>query len=455
MLSGESFWTSSLRAIPEGERITRILAAAIAAVEPGVAIHRHVHRIGDILTILDRSFDLGAFHRVVLLGLGKASLPMTEEMVDVLGTTLDQVLVITKHYRPMNPSSHFEIRISPVIVESDHPVPDERSLIAGQKTIELVSSLGKDDLLICLISGGGSSLVTAPLKGISLVDIQTMSAIFLASGMRIDEINTLRRRIDILKGGGIAKLANGATIISLILSDVIGNSLEAIASGPTAPDPGTRAQVMDILAKYELSKKIPSTVLQVLLSSVETPKPGNPIFEKIHNFIIGSNLVAAQAALSMAEGEGFHPYLLQVDLQGEARQVAFQLATFLRQTRLTGEPVERPACIVVGGETTVTLQGDGKGGRNTELALATVKELAGFPDVLLVSLATDGEDGPTDAAGAVVTGGTFYRASILGMDPIDYLAQNDSYSFFSPLHDLLKPGPTGTNVNDLVFLFVL
>jgi hydroxypyruvate reductase len=269
----------------------------------------------------------------------------------------------------------------------------------------------------------------------------------------VDEINTLRRRLDRIKGGGVAQLSNGATIVNLILSDVVGNPLEAIASGPTAPDPSTRQDALSILAKYRMENQLPLTINHALLSSPETPKPGDPLFERVQNAIVGSNLSAAQAALKQAEEEGFHPYLLRADLQGEARDAAFELATYLRQTRQTGDPVPPPACIVAGGETTVTLRGDGKGGRNSELALAAVTELADFPGVMLVTLATDGEDGPTDAAGAVVTGEAYRRARSLGMNPTGYLGRNDSYSFFEALGDLLKPGPTGTNVNDLTFLF--
>jgi hydroxypyruvate reductase len=271
----------------------------------------------------------------------------------------------------------------------------------------------------------------------------------------VDEVNTLRRRLDRGKGGGLARLANGAAIVSLILSDVVGNPLEAIASGPTAPDPSTRAEALSILAKYGLEGQIPLTINHALRASPETPKPGDPLLENVQNVIVGSNLIAAQAALKQAEEEGFHPYLLRLDQQGEAREAAFELATTLRQAWQTGSPAPRPACIVVGGETTVTIRGNGRGGRNTELALTAVIELADFPGVMLATLATDGEDGPTDAAGAVVTGETFHRSRSLGLDPADYLERNDSYSFFDTLGDLLKPGPTGTNVNDLTFLFTL
>jgi len=447
MFSAESFWTSSLRLAPEGARITRILSAAITAVDPGAAVGRFVRREGDLLTISGRAYELQLFRRVVLLGIGKASVAMSDALREILGDRFSGGLVISKRTIPGS-------RSPTNVLIGGHPIPNESSLEAGQKTIELVSSLGSDDLLFCLISGGGSSLVVAPAEGISLADIQILTSTLLACGARIDEINTLRRRLDLVKGGGIVKMANGATIISLILSDVVGNPLEAISSGPTATDPATRADALSILAKYKLEDDIPISILRTLKTSPETPKPGDPIFEKVQNVIVGSNLLAAQAALTQAEAEGFHPYLLRTDLQGEARQAAFELATWLRQAKLTGNPFPGPACILVGGETTVTLKGNGMGGRNTELALAAVSELADFPGVMMVTLATDGEDGPTEAAGAVVTGETFHRAERLDLHPGHFLERNDSYSFFSALDDLLKPGSTGTNVNDLVFLFI-
>jgi glycerate 2-kinase len=446
MLSAESFWTSSLRTAPEGVRFARILAASISAVDPGAAVGRFVRRQGTLLTISSRVYDLRLFRRVVMLGLGKASVSMACKLQAILGSRLDIGLVITKHSVAV---AHFPFPI----LEGDHPVPGERSLEMGKKTIALLASLGPEDLLICLISGGGSALVTAPVDGVSLADTQLLTSAMLACGASIEEMNTLRRRLDRIKGGGISKLSKGATIVSLILSDVVGNKLEAIASGPTAPDPTDRSAARSVLEKYKLENDIPCSILNSLETSPETPKPGDRTFEKVFNVIVGSNLQSAQAALKQAEFEGFHPYLLRADMQGPARENAFQLATILRQARRTGDPHPAPACIVAGGETTVTLTGGGKGGRNTELALAAVSELAGFPGVLLATLATDGEDGPTDAAGAVVTGETYHRAARLGLHPGDYLERNDSYSFFSKLDDLIRPGPTGTNVNDLVFLF--
>ena len=456
MYSGESFRTASLRRAPQGDSITRILAAAINALEPGAAVARHVHRTGNNMDVAGRAYRLGDFRHVRLLGIGKAASAMSARLGGILGNRLDAGLVITKQAAAI-PGFPF------TVLAGGHPVPDVHSLAAGQKTLEFISDLGPADLLFCLISGGGSALAAAPLEGISLEDLQSLTTDLLVCGARIDEINLLRRRLVRIKGGGLVRLSNGASIVSLILSDVVGNLLEAIASGPTAPDPSRRADALALLKKYGLRDKIPASILAVLEQVPETPKPGDPIFAKVQNEIVGSCLLAAQAALVQARTEGFNPYLLRIDLQGEARQAAFELATFLRQAKQTGDPVPAPACIVAGGETTVTLRqvagqallGQVKGGRNTELALAAVTELVDFPGVMLVTMATDGEDGPTDAAGAVATGESYRRALGMNLHAENFLSRNDSYAYFAALDDLLKPGPTGTNANDLVFLFVL
>ena len=447
MLSAESFCTHSLSTASEGKAVARILAATIQAVEPGQVLKAALRREGSLLTIQGRTYDLSAFQSVQFLGLGKASVAMAEALVDLIGDQIDGGLVITKHL-PAHSAFPFPI------IAGGHPVPDQNSLTAGKKVLELVSDLCSQDLLICLISGGGSALVTAPVEGVNWTEIAELTQVLLACGASIDEINLLRRRLDQVKGGGLTRLTNGATILSLILSDVVGNPFEAIASGPTAPDPLNRADALGVLEKYRLKDRIPASVLSRLESGPETPKADDLLFTKVQNVLVGSNLVAAQAALKKADEEGFHPYLLRLDLQGEARTTAFELATFLRQASRTGYPVLPPACMVAGGETTVTLMGTGRGGRNCELALAAVSELADFPRVMLVTLATDGEDGPTDAAGAVVTGLSYRRAAGLGLRVAEALERNDSYTFFEKLDDLLKPGPTGTNVNDLVFMFI-
>jgi hydroxypyruvate reductase len=419
----ERFLTYSLRDL----RVARILAAALDAVDPDAAVERYL--ISNPLPSASRKFALG---------LGKAAVPMTRALsrfTDLTGT-----LVITKHASTLN--------LQPAtLIESGHPVPDARSLAAGEAALEFVSALREDDLLICLISGGGSALMTAPT--VPLDDMQTLTSSLLACGARIDEINTLRRHLDRVKGGGLVQ-ATKARVLSLILSDVVDSPLEAIASGPTAPDLTTKDDAIAILQKYELS--VPSSILLSLTSNPETPKPDDPIFPRVQNVIVGDNVLAAKAALAQAQIEGFHTEYLGSDWQGEAREVGAELA---QKMRVTTKLLPNPFCLIAGGETTVTVQGTGTGGRNQELTLAAVPELAELDNALLISLATDGEDGPTDAAGAVVSGETLQRAEEMGLVVADYLSRNDAYHFFERLGDLLKIGPSGTNVNDLVFLLSL
>ncbi len=304
MLSAESFQAFSLRIFPKGESISRILAASIGAVEPGRTVERFVSLSGDILNVAGREYDLADFRRMCLLGIGKGSVAMTTTMSRILGDRIRAGLVITKHASGI---SDFPFSI----LEGGHPVPDGRSLEAGKNALEFVSSLGPNDLLICLISGGASALVVTPREDLSLENMQAFTSVLLASGASINEINSLRRRLERLKGGGVVKVSNGATIVSLILSDVVGNPLEVIASGPTAPDPTNKKVALELVDKYGLRGKIPASILSVLDHSQETPKPGDPIFDKVQNVIVGSNLLAAQGALAQAEMEGFHPYLIR------------------------------------------------------------------------------------------------------------------------------------------------
>lgn len=432
----------------------RILAAAIRAVEPGNTVRNFVRRNGNILNVAGRDYVLNEDRRIYGLGLGKAAPAMTSALAGLLGDKNPSGLVISKHNDTPPPDGFEQI-------QGGHPIPDQRSLRAGQKAIDLLKQVGPEDLLICLISGGGSALMTTPLPGLGLDEIQALTASLLQCGARIDEINTLRRHVDQLKGGGVARMVAPARTVSLILSDVVGSPLEAIASGITAPDPSTREEALDIISRYGLEKSISPQILRTLREARETPKPGDRQFANVQNVLVGSNPLAAQSALEQASREGFATHLLQTDLQGEAREVGEALVQNLRQILQTGMPVTRPFCLVAGGETTVTLRqssgqavrGNGKGGRNQELALAAVPGLAGLDNVMLVTLATDGEDGPTDAAGAVVTGETLQQGKDLGLSPQVFLDNNNAYNYFDPLGDLLKPGPTGTNVNDLTFLF--
>ena len=432
--------TSTLQTHPRGRDIEKILNACIEAVEPGNAVHRFVRREKDILFIDDQPYHLDEFDNVTVLGFGKATEAMSLALLDVLASYPSRGLLIPKQAFT-SPASGFDV--SP----GGHPVPTEASLIAGNKAFELVSNLTERDLLICLISGGGSALMTSPRHGLQLEDLQTLTKLLLACGARVDEINTLRRHLDRVKGGRVAKSANGARIASLILSDVVGNPLEAIASGPTAPDPTSREDALNILKKYDLLEKVPAAILQVLENVAETPKPNDPLFERVQNVLVGSNSLAAQAGLQMAKSLGFHTHFLGDTWQGEACEVAKELCGYFKRD------YERPFCLIAGGETTVTITGNGKGGRNQELALAAAIEMNGLQDSMLITLATDGEDGPTDAAGAVVTGETFQRGERLGVNAQTFLSHNDAYSYFEKLDDLLKIGPTGTNVNDLTLMF--
>ena len=344
------------------------------------------------------------------------------------------------------------------IREAGHPIPDQRGVAATQEIVNLLSSVRADDLVFCLISGGGSALLTAPAAGLTLDELQQITELLLRSGADIESVNQVRKHLDTIKGGGLARELAPAQGITLILSDVLGDSLESIASGPTVPDSSTYLDALDVLARYDLMDRTPERVLQHLRlgangSIAETAKPGEACFERLIQRIVASNALAARAACEAAGDVGFNPLLLTTYLQGEAREAGRFFAAILKQIALSDQPVKRPAFIVAGGETTVTVRGEGQGGRNLEFALGAVRDLAYLKNVCLITLATDGGDGPTDAAGAVVDGETLVRGLRAGMVPEIYLSNNDSYHYFTGLEDLLKPGPTLTNVNDLSLAF--
>jgi hydroxypyruvate reductase len=444
-----------LRTVPWGPKAARILAAALEAVEPGAAISRHIQRQGQHLLVNGKAYDLRSYHRVWMVGAGKASAPMANRAAELLGESLTGGLIIVKEGYTGDLLA-LPDRLN--LVEAGHPIPDHRGVTGAGQMAEMLANLNHDDLVICLISGGGSALLVSPVPGISLSDLQSLTTALLASGASIDEINTLRKHLEQLKGGGLARLASPASLVTLILSDVVGDRLDVIASGPTVPDPTTFADAWKVLERYNLLDQIPASLIHHLQRGrhgevQETPKPGDPLFEKTQNLIIGNNRQAALAAIHQAREEGLHCMLLTTHLQGEARQAGRFLAAIAHQIADSGEPIPRPACIVIGGETTVSLTGDGLGGRNQELALGAVADLAGLDEVALITLATDGGDGPTDAAGAIVTGQTLERARALGIEPARFLSHNDAYHFFDPLGNLIRTGPTQTNVTDLVFLF--
>ena len=454
-MNGAALLCRTLRQAAWGGGIARTLAAGLQAVDPAAAVKAALKREGSRLAAGGQVYDLARCRRIYVAAIGKASVPMTCAACELLPERLAGGVVITKpgHTAGWQPRPGFSL------VEAGHPVPDEGSRLGAQRLQELLKDLQADDLVICLVSGGGSALMAAPPPGITLADLQALTGALLACGANIQEINTLRKHLDGLKGGGLARLAFPAALATLILSDVIGDPVDSIASGPTAPDPTTFADACQVLERYQLTSQVPPAVLAHLAAGragrlPETPGPGDPCFSRVNNLVIASNRQAAQAAVQQAQAEGYHTLLLTNYLQGEARQAGRFLAAIARQVHEQHTPLARPACLVAGGETTVTLHGRGRGGRNQELALGAVADLAGLPDAILVALATDGGDGPTDAAGAVATGDTLERARAAGLELDQALRNNDSYPFFAALDDLLKPGPTQTNVNDLSFLFL-
>lgn len=437
-----------------GDKVARILAAGINAVDPHASVSRTLEVVAHCLEAGELSYDLNAIDKIILIGIGKAAVPMSRGVLEKLGDRVTSGLVITKDGYGQGGDS-----LMPVgVIEAGHPLPDQRAVRASQRVSEMLSETSQSDLVICAISGGGSALFTLPIPGVSLPELRAVTEALLKCGAAIDEINTVRKHLDQVKGGGLAARAYPASLVSLILSDVVGDKLDIIASGPTVPDPSTFLEAQKVLDKYQLGTAIPSAISISIKQGIngdnpETPKPGSRYFEQVQNVLVGTNEDAARSALKQAKAERFSTQLLTTLMQGEARFVGEELAHLLKKMLRTDPHPSRPFCLVSGGETTVTLRGDGKGGRNQELALASVEILRDIPNVALITLATDGGDGPTDAAGAMVTGDTFKRAMQLGLQPSLYLENNDSYSFFEKLGDNLKPGPTQTNVNDLVFLF--
>ncbi len=434
----------------------RILQAALAAVEPGAAVRRFMQRSRGQLAIAGRTYDLDRCAHVHLAGGGKAAAPMALAAAEILGEYLSGGVLVTK---TGHAAAEDRTRLPGVtLAEAAHPVPDERGVQAGRKVLALAQGAGQDDLLICLLSGGGSALLTAP--HVPLAGLQTLTGQLLACGAAINEINCLRKHLDAVKGGGLARAALPADVAALVLSDVVGDPLDVIASGPTVPDSSTFEDAWEVLAKYGLTEQVPDSVRSRLQQGLrgevpDTSKPGDPCFERVQNVIVGSNRLAAEAALAQARREGYQTHLLTTSLQGEAGRAGREMAALLRESADGRRPLRPPACLVAGGETTVVLGPDpGLGGRNQELALAAVDELAGLQGAMLVTLATDGGDGPTDAAGAVVQGSTRAQAEALGLAAGDFLRRHDAYHFFEAIGGLVKTGPTRTNVNDLLFLFL-
>ena len=424
-----------------------IFFAGLSAVDPLDAINHAVEREGRWLKIGDRSYDLDQFRRIYITGAGKAAARMALAIEKLLGDRIAGGLVVVKY-------GHGVKLGATEVVEAGHPVPDDAGLSVARRIAELLQRCDHNDLIFFLLSGGGSALLPYPAEGLSLADKQQTTEALLESGADIFEINAVRKHLSRLKGGQLARLAAPATLVSLVLSDVIGDSLETIASGPTVPDRSTYGACLDIIRRYQLAPKLPSAVLDHLARGArgeiaETPKDLGGIFERVQNVVIGNNRTALSSASRCAEDLGYRAIIFSEALEGESRLVGRTFAGLLKDISATGQPISPPACVLSGGETTVTVRGDGLGGRNQEFALAAALELSGANHIVVLSAGTDGTDGPTDAAGGIVDEKTVERAMGQGLDAAAFLDRNDSFHLLQATQDLLFTGPTLTNVMDL------
>ncbi len=426
----------------------KIFKAALRAADPEEAILRHVSVDDGVLSIASRKYRLEWYKNIFVVGGGKAGASMAHAVERLLGRRISGGVVNVKygHTRKLR-------RIE--LVECGHPVPDENGVRGARRIAEIAAGASSGDLLLCLISGGASALMPAPVDGITLAEKQAATRILLECGADIGEINCIRKHLSTLKGGQLARLASPADVIALLLSDVIGDDLSVIGSGPATPDPSTFAQARQVLEKYGAWERMPVSVRTRIEHGIagkveETPKQ----IANAYNFIVGSNELAVNEAVKKAKELGFRPLVLSTTIEGETRDVARMHAAIAREILKSGRPVRPPCCVISGGETTVTIRGDGLGGRNQEFALAAAIDLAGANGVAVLSGGTDGSDGPTDAAGAIADGQTIERASKLGLRAAEFLARNDSYRFFEATGGLIKTGPTNTNVMDIRLMVV-
>jgi len=431
----------------------QIFKAGLEAVDPGQAVKNHILLNNNALFLGKHTYDLSRFKRILIAGAGKASATMAGAVEDILGDRISGGFINVKYGHSLE-LEYVQIN------EAAHPVPDESGFLGAQKILELARNAGEHDLILFLISGGGSALLPYPAYGITLKDKQDLTQILLNSGATIHEINTLRKHLSQVKGGNLAKIAYPATLLSLILSDVIGDDLDIIASGPTVPDKSTFHQCRDILEKYQIWSRTPPGIRKRLSNGEkglipETPKPDDPAFQRAVNCIVGNNLLAAEAARKRAEELGYNSMILSTSISGEARDAAIAHAALAGNIHTKGTPVKKPACVISGGETTVTVRGKGLGGRSQEFALAAAIKMDGMENTAFLSCGTDGTDGPTDAAGAFADGSTMQRARSLDLDAGLFLKENDSYHFFQQLGDLIITGPTRTNVMDLQILLLV
>lgn len=455
LISQDSFDNRVLRRNGRlGEEAKAIMAAALNAVDPYACVQSQLSLGKKALTINGEKICLEDIDRIFLVGIGKASVPMAMAVLDEMSDLITKALAVTKDAKFLEMNG-YQGKLE--IFLGGHPVPTADSVNATQKVLKAIPKLTERDLIITLISGGGSALFTDPVEGITLSDLQATTSLLLKSGADIQEINTIRKHLDGVKGGRLAARWSPAQIQTLILSDVIGDDLDMIASGPTVADPTTFKDAWKIVEKYQLTDAIPLSVLNILKDGMvgkiaETMKPAEFEWLKVDNHLVGTNSLAALAAKERAEELGFLSEVLTTTLTGTTDLAAETLAEVIKERIAERLQDTKPNCLILGGETTVNVTGTGKGGRNQDLVMRMVPFLAERDNVLFISLATDGDDGPTDAAGAVADGQVYKE---LGLKIEEYIANNDAYEFLKQTGCLMKTGATGTNVNDLIFIFII
>lgn len=438
-----------------GEDACKIMSSAIKAVDPYECIKDNIKYNGQSLIIGEYQVSTDDVDRIFVIGLGKASVPMAISVIDILGEEIDFAAVVTKS-KVFHKFNDYGEKLKVFI--GGHPVPNEESVHATKSILEYIPKLTTKDLVLVLISGGGSALFTAPVTGVSLNDFQKMTEILLKSGAEIKEINTMRKHLDEVKGGRLALRLQPARIFTLILSDVVGDRLDMIASGPTVPDPTYFKDALAIVKKYHLKEKFPQSIISYLENGVggrvvETLKPEFTKNFNLNNILIGSNYLSAKAGYERARGLGYRSLILSTYMTGETRNAAEFLRGIIRSEITHDIPLEKPACLILGGETTVEVTGSGLGGRNQDLVLRMVESISGIPKLLFISLATDGEDGPTDAAGAAIDGLVFGDgAAEEGLEVTAHIKNNNSYEYLDRTGALIRTGSSGTNVNDLVII---
>lgn len=423
------------------ELLDSFFSAALAAVDPFLALTPHLIKVREL-------YRTGGFEELVLVGFGKAGVPMALAAEEILGAAISRSLVIVPH--------DANLTRRPALIEvatAAHPFPDSDGVAASRRILELARAADQKSLLLLLVSGGGSALLTSPAEGITLEEKQETSRLLMEAGADIHQLNTVRKHLSQIKGGRLAALAHPARLITLAISDVPGDRPDVIASGPAYPDPTTFQDALAVLGQLGITARVPAPVRERLERGAagavaETPKPDDPIFSSVTTVVAARNLDALQAAARAARHRGVKVRILEDPVCGEARQAGYGLAQLAMAERERLAPGER-LCLMSGGETTVRVTGKGKGGRNQELALAFALAIEGKQGITLLSAGTDGIDGPTDATGGVVDGATATRARSAGLDPDRFLADNDAYPLLDACGALLKTGPTGTNVMDL------